>query len=100
MRSGYEVHWTDHANFELQATINFLLEVWSERELKNFIRRLDFTLQLISRQPDLFPESNKNTGIRRAVVDSYNTLYYRKQKNAVQILSLFSTRRGPDKLQF
>lgn len=69
MRSGYDIHWTDHANLELQATINFFLEVWSERELKYFISRLDHTLHLISRQPDLFPESDKNTGIRRAVVD-------------------------------
>ncbi len=99
MKSGYKVLWTDHAISELKDTIEYLGKNWTERELSNFSEELDHTVELISKNPELFQVSKKKKGVRRAVVARYNNLYYRTKNDTVEILSLFSNRQDPDKIK-
>ena len=99
MKSGYNVLWTDHAFIELENTTEYLENNWTKRELKNFFRELDHTIELISKNPNLFQVSKKKKNIRRAVIARYNNLYYRTEKDTVYILSLFSNRQNPDNLE-
>ena len=77
MKSGYKVLWTDHAISELNETTEFLEKNWTERELRNFIAKLDHTIELISKTPEIFPASLEKKDIRKAVVEKYNSLNYR-----------------------
>lgn len=97
MRSGFKIVWTDHALSELKETINYLETNWTERELRNFSAKLDHTIELISKNPELFPSSTKKAGIRKAVVEKYNNLYYRINNDNVEIISLFSNLQNPKK---
>jgi len=99
MKSGYKVLWTDHALSELKNTLEYLEENWTERELKNFSQELDHTIELISKNPELFQTSKKKKNVRRAVVGRFNNLYYRLNKDSVEILSFFSNRQNPDKIK-
>ncbi len=47
MKSGYRVIWTDRALSELEGTIEYLKNHWTQKELKNFIQDLDHTIELI-----------------------------------------------------
>ena len=96
MKSGYKVFWTDHAISELKETIEYLRKNWTERELNNFSAKLDHTIELISKTPEIFPSSFEKIEIRKAVVEKYNNLYYRIIGNSVEIISLFSNRKSPD----
>ncbi len=98
MRNGYKILWTEHALSELKNTIQYLEENWSKRELENFSRELDHTIELISKNPELFQVSKKKN-VRRAVVAKFNSLYYRVNKKSIEILSLFSNRQDPDKIK-
>ncbi len=100
MKSGYRILWTEHALSELKDTLEYLKENWTERELSNFSKELDHTIQLISKNPKLFPITKKKKEVRMAVVAQYNNLYYRAKNNSVEILSLFSNRQDPDKIKF
>ena len=97
MKSGYKVLWTDHAISELNETTEFLEKNWTERELRNFIAKLDHTIELISKTPEIFPASLEKKDIRKAVVEKYNSLYYRINKDSIEIVSLFSSRKNPNK---
>ncbi|TXK71764.1 type II toxin-antitoxin system RelE/ParE family toxin [Mesonia sp. HuA40] len=97
MKSGYKILWTDHAISELKATIEYLEANWTERELRKFAAKLDHTIQLISKMPEIFPESLEKKKTRKAVVEVHNNLYYRINKNTVEIVSLFSNRKNPNK---
>lgn len=97
MKSGYKIFWTDHAIFELKETIEYLENNWTEREIRIFSSKLDHTIELISKTPEIFPESFEKKYIRKAVVEKYNNLYYRINKDSVEILSLFSNRKNPNK---
>lgn len=97
MKSGYKIKWTSHALIELADTIDYLQKNWTDRELKKFSQELEHTLQLISRNPELFPTSKSKIDIRKVVVAKFNSLYYRINQNSIEVLSLFSNRQDPDK---
>ena len=101
MKSGYKILWTDHALSELENTINYLEETWTERELKNFSQELDHIIELISKNPELFQVFRKKKNVRRAVVAKFNNLCYRinYDSGSVEIISFFSNRQEPDKMK-
>jgi plasmid stabilization system protein ParE len=97
MKSGYKIHWTDNALRELELTIQFLEENWTEKELQNLARSLEETISLISQNPHIFQASKKRKDVRRAVILSLNSLYYRVAADQVEILSFFGNRQNPKK---
>ncbi len=96
MENGYKFLWTDNALQELQATITYLEENWTEKEIRNFAAKLDNTLQLIKSNPELFPNSDY-IHIRRAVVTKHNIIYYSINERHIEIISLFSTQQNSSK---
>ena len=68
MKSGYKILWTDHAISELKETIKYLENNWTEKEIRKFAAKLDHTVELISKMPEIFPESieKKNPQLARA----------------------------------
>jgi plasmid stabilization system protein ParE len=97
MKNGYRVRWTDNALKELAETIAFLETNWTKKELRKLSNALDKTLNLISQNPYLFQSSDFKKDIRRAVILSLNSLYYRIKDQDVEILSFFSNRQKPTK---
>ena len=96
MKSGYNILWTNHAISELKETIEYLENNWAEKDLRNFFAKLDHTIELISKSPKIFPKSLEKKGIRKAVVEKHNNLYYRISNNSIEIISLFSNHKNPD----
>jgi plasmid stabilization system protein ParE len=96
MKNGHKM-WTDNVLKELQDTIEYLQEHWSDKELRNLANNLEKTLNLISNNPNLFQSSEYKKDIRRAVVMKLNTLYYKVNENTVEIISFFSNRQNPIK---
>jgi plasmid stabilization system protein ParE len=98
MRNGYKILWTDIAIEELKRTIDFLEENWTEKELNNLAVAIEETLTLISTNPLLFQVSDIKKDVRRVVILSLNTMYYRINKNQIEIISFFSNRQNPKKI--
>ncbi len=97
MKNGYKILWTDNALKELEQTIEYLKENWTERELRNLAESLEETITLISLNPLIFQSSKKKKDIRRAVILTLNSLYYRVSEDSVEILSFFGNRQNPKK---
>ncbi|RZJ99637.1 MAG: type II toxin-antitoxin system RelE/ParE family toxin [Flavobacterium sp.] len=97
MANGYKIFWTDFALSELEKTIEYLEENWTERELRNLALEIEETLSLLSHNPGLFQASDIKKEIRRVVIAKHNTLYYRVKNNSIEILSFFSNRQSPKK---
>ena len=97
MKNGYKILWTDNALKELEKTIEYLEENWTDKELRNLAESLEETISLISQNPQIFQASEKKKDIRRAVILSFNTLYYRVSEDKVEILSFFGNRQNPKK---
>ena len=97
MTNGYKILWTDFALSELEKTIEYLEENWTERELRNLAVEIEETLNLLSHNPNLFQASDIKKEIRRVIVAKHNTLYYRVNNNTIEIISFFSNRQSPKK---
>jgi len=97
MKNGYKILWTDNALKELENTIEYLEENWSDRELQNLASKLEETLGYISKNPSIFQSSDVKKEIRRVVILAHNTLYYRINNDQIEILSFFSNRQSPKK---
>jgi len=87
------------AEKRLESLFEYLLEKWSYKVKSEFIKKLDKNIQSIKDQPDCFPESQKESGIRRCVITKHTTLYYEFNDNEIHILTLFDTRQDPVKLK-
>lgn len=90
MKNGYKIFWTDYALQELEQTIIYLEENWTEKELQNLASKIEETLELLSQNPNLFQRSEIKKNVRRAVVLTHNTLYYRINGDIVEVISFFS----------
>jgi len=97
MKNGFRIRWTDNALKELEETFTFLETNWTEKELRKLSNALDKTLNLISQNPYIFQSSDFKKDIRRAVILSLNSLYYRIKDQDVEILSFFSNKQKPTK---
>jgi len=98
MKNIYEIHWTDHALNELDEVYDYLKANWTEKELRKLSLEIEKTIELISKNPELFPIINQDETIRRAVITKHNTIYYKKLNEVIEILSFFSNKKNPDKL--
>ena len=99
MRSGYRILWSDRATLDLQNIINYLLSKWTEDEVRNFVKKLDHRLELISINPRLFPKTNKRKNVRRSVLTKHTVIYYETSNDNVKIVTLFDPRQNPKKLK-
>jgi len=95
MKNGYKILWTAFALKELEKTIEYLEENWTEKELRTLAEGIEEKLVLISQNPNLFQASDNKKNIRRVVIQTYNTLYYRFENEQTEIISFFSNRQNP-----
>jgi len=99
MKNGYKIVWTNKALANLDNIIQYLTDNWTEKEISKFFRKLDHRIYLISQRPLLYPLTNSRKNVRRSVLTSQITIYYRTNKQAVEILTLFDNRQNPSKLK-
>lgn len=99
MKSGYKIFWTDNALSELNETYKYIEREFTEKELENLFVEIDMVINLISKNPELFPLSEFK-GIRRVVVKKLNTLYYRLKNDRVEILSFYNNRKDSENQKF
>ena len=87
------------AEKRLEILFEYLLDAWSYKVKTDFINKLDENIQIIKNQPESFPESEKESGLRKCVITKQTTLYYEFNNKEIHILSLFDTRQDPKKLK-
>lgn len=96
MKSGFKIFWTNHALTELNQTFEYLEENFTQKELQRLSAEIERVLNLITRNPKLFPFS-ENLRVRKAIILELNTMYYRENNDVIEILSFFSNRQNPNK---
>jgi plasmid stabilization system protein ParE len=95
MKSGYDVLWSTKAADDLENIINYITKKWSQKEVRNFVQKLDKRILIISVNPKLFPSSRKKRTVRRSVLSKHNSIYYHLSKKTITILRVFDNRQKP-----
>jgi len=63
----YKIIWTTEAVNNLEEILNYLNEKWSQREVDAFKKKLGKQIELIRLFPGMFPISQYNARLRKAV---------------------------------
>ena len=85
------------AESKLENLFEYLVKEWSKKVKKDFVEKLDSSIEIIKNQPKIF-ESKKGNGLRRYVITKQTTLCYRYNSKRINIVTLFDTRQNPNKL--
>jgi plasmid stabilization system protein ParE len=99
MKSGYKIDWTVEALNNLDDIIDYLTNRWTDLEIGNFYKLLDKRLELLSKSPHAFPDSEVKANVKRSVLSKQTTIYFEIKTNSIVILSLFDNRKNPESLK-
>jgi len=99
MDSDYKVFWTEEAINNLEAILNYLKENWTQREIDNFKKKLGKQIDLIEKNPRLFPLSKYNGRLRKAVLSKQLTIFYELSGQVIYLVYLFNTKQSIEKIK-
>ncbi|MCB0803495.1 MAG: type II toxin-antitoxin system RelE/ParE family toxin [Flavobacteriales bacterium] len=86
------------AENKLDNLFDYLIQNWSIGVKKDFVAKLESSIEIIKNQPEIFPESKKGKGLRKCVITKQTSLYYRFNSKRINIITIFDSRQHPNKL--
>jgi plasmid stabilization system protein ParE len=97
-----EVKWSDESKKTFEDNIDYLLQEWSESEVRSFVQQTMYVITRLQEHPESYNPSLKNKHVRRARLNKYITLYYRYYSSRKQIilLSFWNTKQDPGRLKY
>jgi plasmid stabilization system protein ParE len=98
MGSDFKVFWTDEAIKNLQSIMDYLDSQWTQREIDNFKKKLAKQIELIETNPSLFPVSEYNPRLRKAVLSKQTTIFYEIADRMIYLVYLFNSRQDIEKI--
>ena len=93
-----EIIFSKNAEKSLIDLLEYLELKWSIKVKDKFISKLDKSIYLIQKEPEIFTKSQINKNIYKCVLNKQITIFYRFNTEEIQILSLFDTRQNPTKI--
>jgi len=95
----YKLFWSDEAQDNLSGIISYLESEWSEKELVSFKEKLSRQLELIAKNPRIFPVSEVQPRLRKAVLSKHTTIFYEVKGYEIHLAYLFSNRMDIKRLK-
>ena len=86
------VYWTDRALQNAISIKEYLLVRFSDKEVENFFSLLTAFEIAVSAFPELYSLSSVKRGVRRAVLSKVLSVFYRIQKNNIEVLAILDNR--------
>ena len=99
MDSDFKVFWTDEALQNLESILNYLNNRWTQHEIDNFKKRLGKQIELIEQNPKLFPVSEYNPRLRKAVLSKQTTIFYEVSDHIVYLVYIFNSKQDIGKIK-
>jgi plasmid stabilization system protein ParE len=98
----YKIIWTPRSEKNFSAIEFYLQKKWNAYVILTFYDKVDRLLKIISKNPELFPEINKEKKIRKCVIVKQVTLYYtiKEKEKQIDLVTFWDTRQNPKKLNF
>lgn len=94
-----KIVWTKRALKNLDKTITYLQENWSEKVIDSFVTKTYETLYLLCEFPEIGVTENRNKNIRGLLITRHNKLFYKITKDSIVVLRIVDTRQNPNRLK-
>jgi plasmid stabilization system protein ParE len=99
MDSNFKIFWTDEAINNLESILDYLKNKWTPREIDNFKKKLGKQIDLIEKNPKLFPLSDYNPRLRKAVLSKQTTIFYELSGHMIYLVYLFNNKQDIGKIK-
>ncbi|RAK21004.1 plasmid stabilization system protein ParE [Flavobacterium aquaticum] len=90
---------TTLARENLKDVFEFIEAEFGVNSRVKFANKVSKSLNLIVKNPELFPKSELNIRIHKCVITKQSTLYYTYTIKEIKVLSVFDTRQNPSKIK-
>jgi plasmid stabilization system protein ParE len=90
-----KIRWSRNAINNYNVVVSYLLENWNEEIAGRFIEVVENKVEQISRQPYIGVACSYDTTIRSVLITKHNRLYYRVEKDSIELVNIFDTRMDP-----
>lgn len=94
-----KVVWTFEAEKSFNAILDYLMEVWSQKEALAFIDLVEDTIENIRTHPEMFKVSPYNRASREAVITKHTTMFYRILGELIEVEYFWGNFQDPDKIE-
>jgi len=91
--------WTEEAISNLEDILDYLTKEWTQREVNNFKKKIGRQLDLIILNPFMFPKSDYNPRLRKAVLSRQTTIFYEIRKNDIYLAYIFTNKMNIEKIK-
>lgn len=95
----YDLYWTNEAVANLENIIAYLEENWSEKEVAKFKNGLSKLLNIICRYSFIFPQSEHQKRLRKAVLSKQISVFYEVRGKSIFLAYIFSNAQDISRIQ-
>lgn len=99
MQSTYKIIWTEEARRGLNNILSYLEYKFSRKDIVNFSKKLNTSLELLHANPFLYPSSKTSQGTRRIVIGSLTSIIYKIEEQQIVIVTVYDNRVNPNSNQ-
>jgi plasmid stabilization system protein ParE len=93
----YEVYLSPLAELKLDLLLHYLDMNWGTKAKEKFLNKLKKIIDRLSDHPESFPASRVKREIRKAVVTTQTSLYYRIRNESIEVITIIDNRQDPKK---
>ena len=94
-----KVVWTFEAEKSFNAILDYLMEVWTQKEALTFIDLVEETIEKIRNYPEMFKVSQYNEASREAFITKHTTMFYRILEELIEVEYFWGNFQNPDKIK-
>ncbi len=95
----YKIFWTEEAIHNLEEIIDYLATKWTQREVDNFKKKLLKQIDIIKRNPRMFPVSTFQPRLRKAVLSKQTSIFYEIGNDVIYLVYLFVNYKNTERLK-
>jgi plasmid stabilization system protein ParE len=94
----YKIIWAPEAIQTLEKIVIYLSDNWSDKEVSNFLDKVENTIKILEKNPSLF-RGSVSQNVHEALITKHNLLLYQivEKENKVELLIFWDTRQNPAK---
>jgi len=93
----YEIEWSERASAEYEKLVIYLQNEWGRDIAFRVTIEIDQKIVRIKNSPEQFPIFKKKKNVRRCVASPQTSIYFRVNKDMIEIMSVFDNRQNPRK---
>lgn len=94
----YKLYWSDESIENLKAILDDMKSTWTDKEVTNFKDKLIHQLGLIIQFPYMFPRSDYNPRLRKAVLSKQTTIFYEIKDSFIYLAFLHLNKKDINRI--